>query len=78
MGDKHGVQPGCEGGINIRLRTVAYHPRGGGIEPMLLDQVAIAPLVFLGQDFDRGEPASQSAALQLVGLFEGMPLGDQQ
>jgi hypothetical protein len=74
---KNRVQTGRHRGIDIRLRTVADHPRGIERQLMFFDHAPVCSWIFLGDNLDRGKIFLQAGALDLSRLLGDRSLGHQ-
>jgi hypothetical protein len=77
VGDEDCVETGSERGIDVGARTVADHPGNGRLAGVVRRQGEVGLGVLFREDFDRGEVGCQAGAMQLVVLFFGVALGDQ-
>jgi len=77
MGDKDGVKSSAESWINVGLGAVADHPGGGSFAGVMGCKGEICLVVFFRQDLDGGKMWSETGAVEFVGLFHGVALGDE-
>ena len=64
--DEDRVQSGCKRGVNVRLRTVADHPRRMRGLLILLTDSAIRVRILLTRHFNGSEMVGKSGARELV------------
>ena len=77
MWDENGVEAGGEGWIDVRFRTVADHPRRGGLATMMRRETAVGRVMLLGQDLDGAEVRSETRTPELICLLRRIALGDE-
>jgi len=77
MGDKDGMESGAEGWIDVGLGAVADHPGCGSFAGVMGGEGEVCLIVFFRQDLDGGKMGSEAGAVEFVGLFGRVALGDE-
>src|SRR5436305_11860744 len=77
MRNEHGIEPGSEGRIDIRLRAVADHPCAGVITVVSFSNLRIHICFFLGHDLRCRKELLDARALYFSGLLSGCAFGYQ-
>ena len=75
--DEDSVESGRERRVYVGLRTVAYHPGFSGVAGVMTGDGEVGFAVLFGQNFNRREIRSKAGASKLVGLLDGVALGDE-
>ena len=75
--NEDGIEPGSEGWVDVRLWTVADHPRCATLAAMMRGKAAVSCVVFFGQHFYGAEMPSKARTAKLVCLFNVVSLGNE-
>ncbi len=71
------AKAGCQGGIDIRLGRVSYHPGAFGGQTALLGKLAVGGLMLLPDDGGVEEIGAEAGTIDFEALFFWIALGEE-